>query len=330
MRDFSIIICIVIFLTLVSCTREVPYIPKDADVLLMMNAQIDAASKSHRVWLGLSKTNTVGRLENASVVCFVNGEEISRGVFDETASKSAIQSCYSFGAELHPGDIIRLSAEGAGLAAYAEVAVPDTTGRLVSVDTLYTATGIRFISTIKDDANGNNYYRMRLLVRTYLSYYYEQAWSRWYVRSDEKVIPHSDDPILDGRIGGSEGDDFFGLGGNSNHYCIFTDRLFAGSGAELTFDINETDLYHFSAERYFDSICIIPFAELSLISMDSSEYEYLSVQNILYDHDYDSSDFLESVAVPTNVTGGTGFVGVFYPSSITLRLPEKVYGSSYY
>lgn len=49
MRDFSIIICIVIFLTLVSCTREVPYIPKDADVLLMMNAQIDAASKSHRV-----------------------------------------------------------------------------------------------------------------------------------------------------------------------------------------------------------------------------------------------------------------------------------------
>ena len=63
--------------------------------------------------------------------------------------------------------------------------------------------------------------------------------------------------------------------------------------------------------------------------MDSSEYEYLSVQNILYGHDYDSSDFLESVAVPTNVTGGTGFVGVFYPSSITLRLPEKVYGSSY-
>ncbi len=329
MKDLSIITGITILLTLVSCTREVPYTPEKADVLLLMNAQIDAASSDHRVWLGLSKTNTIDKLENASVVCFVNGEEISRGVFDETASKSAIQSCYSFDAKLHPGDIIRLSAEGAGLSAYAEVTVPDTSGRLVRVDTLSTASGLRFTSGIRDDAKENNYYRLRLLVRSYLSYYYEQAWSRWYIHSDEKVIPHSDDPILDGRIGGSEGDDFFGLGGSSNHYCVFTDRLFAGSGAELTFEMNDADLYRFTTEQYFDSIYIIPFAELSLISMDSSEYEYLSVQNILYDNDYDSSDFLESVAVPTNVTGGTGFVGVFYPSSITIRLPEKMYGSSY-
>ena len=61
------------FLCIVACTKEVPYIPDNADDLLLMNAQIDAATSSHCVWLGLSKTSTIDRLEDASVVCFVNG-----------------------------------------------------------------------------------------------------------------------------------------------------------------------------------------------------------------------------------------------------------------
>ena len=291
-----------------------------------MNAQIDAAMTSHKVWLGLSKTTTIGRLDNATVICFVNGEEVSRGIFDEMASVSAIQSCYSFEAELHPGDIIRLSAERAELSAYAEVTVPNISGRLLGVDTLSTATGMRFISRIQDDASENNLYRIRLVVNTSLSYYYDGRWSRWYEHSDEKVIEHSNDPILDSRIGGSEGDDFFGIGGNSNHYCIFTDRLFAESSAELAFTVDYTDLYRVFAEQYFDHVLVIPSAKISLISMDRSEYDYLSIQNVLYDNDYDASDFLEPVTVPTNVIGGTGFVGVFYPSSINIRLPERIYG----
>jgi hypothetical protein len=314
------------FLCIVACTKEVPYIPDNADDLLLMNAQIDAATSSHCVWLGLSKTSTIDRLEDASVVCFVNGEEVSRGVFDKTASESAIQSCYSFNAELHPGDVIRLSADVAGLSAFAEVTVPDTTGRMLRLDTLSTTTGMRFISQFLDNAPENNFYRLRLKVRSFQSYYYEGIWSRWYAHSDEKVIEHSNDPILDNRIGGSDGDDFFGIGGSSNHYCIFTDRLFAESGADLAFTVDDADLYQVFAEQYFDKLRVIPFVEVSLISMDRAEYDYLSIQNVLYDNDYDTSDFLEPVTVPTNVMGGTGFVGVYNPSSIIIRLPEKVYG----
>ena len=191
------IIQFVVFLCAVACTKEVPHTPDDTDNLLLMNAQIDAAMTSHKVWLGLSKTTTIGRLDNATVICFVNGEEVSRGIFDEMASVSAIQSCYSFEAELHPGDIIRLSAERAELSAYAEVTVPNISGRLLGVDTLSTATGMRFISRIQDDASENNLYRIRLVVNTSLSYYYDGRWSRWYEHSDEKVIEHSNDPILD-------------------------------------------------------------------------------------------------------------------------------------
>ena len=145
-------------------------------------------------------------------------------------------------------------------------------------------------------------------------------------KCDEKVIEHSNDPILDNRIGGSDGDDFFGIGGSSNHYCIFTDRLFAESGADLAFTVDDADLYQVFAEQYFDKLRVLPFVEVSLISMDRAEYDYLSIQNVLYDNDYDTSDFLEPVTVPTNVMGGTGFVGVYNPSSIIIRLPEKVYG----
>ena len=48
----------------------------------------------------------------------------------------------------------------------------------------------------------------------------------------------------------------------------------------------------------------------------------MTIQNLLYDNDYDSSDMLEPVTVPTNVMDGTGFVGVFLPSTISIRLPD--------
>ena len=64
--------------------------------------------------------------------------------------------------------------------------------------------------------------------------------------------------------------------------------------------------------------------------MGREEYDYLSIQNVLYDNDYDSSDMLEPVTVPTNVVDGTGFVGVYLPSTISIRLPDIEVGGMVY
>ena len=325
MRRITSAIYVLILVT--SCTREVPYLPDNARDFLLMNAQIDASEKSHSVWLGVSKTSTIDKMEDASIICLVNGEEVATATFDEAASMDKIQSCYRFDAELKPGDTVRISAQGQGLSAFAETTVPDTCGRLIMVDTLSANGKMHFSAFIRDEADGLNYYRLRVKVHNYQAYYYEGAWSRWYYHSEEKTISHTNDPILNGRIGGTEGDDFFGIGGNSNHYCTFTDRLFSNSSAIVEFDVDTNELYQIYADQYFDSLITIPYVEISILSINSEEFNYLNLQNILFDNDYDTSDLLEPISLPANVIGGTGFVGVFYPSSITLQLPQKRFGN---
>ena len=308
-----------IILCAISCTREVPYIPEDSADRLILNAQIDASEENHKAWIGVSRTSTIAKLNDATLVCTVNGKKVSQGVFDEDLSRNAVQSCYLFDAELHPGDVVRLSANGAGLSAYAEVTVPDTTGRLLAVDMQNKGSTVRFTAHVKDEDAENNYYRIRLRTASSQSYFIGGSWSPWYEQNVEEDIVHRNDPILDGRIGGSVGDDFYGIGDNTNHYCIFTDKSFSGTEAEISFTANNG----ISAGEHYDDFRAVIDANVSLISMDQAEFEYLGILNVLYDNDYDSSGLLEPVTLPVNVVDGTGFVSAFMPSTISLRLLEK-------
>ena len=305
-----------------SCTREVLYTPEDAEDKLILNAQIDASAEHHMAWIGISKTSTIAKVPDATLTCSVNGKDVSMGVLDESLSERSVQSCYQFDAELHPGDIVRLAAKGAGLSAYAEVSVPDTTGRMLAVDTLRTDSGMRFTAHVRDYATDRNYYRIRLVTKTSQTYLYSGEWSSWEDHALEVAVTHKNDPILDGRIGSSEGDDFFGLGSSSNLHCIFTDRLFAEGNADIIFTVDDRELSRVYVNRYYDQLRATCSASVSLISMDLAEYEYLNIQNILYDNGYDASDLLEPVTVPTNVVDGTGFVGIFMPSTVDVKLPD--------
>ena len=326
----KLVIHIAILLGALSCTREVPYIPEDTADRLILNAQIDASEGNHKAWVGISKTSTIAKLDDATLVCSVNGKEVSQGAFDEMLSRNAVQSCYLFDALLHPGDVVRLTARGSGLSAYAEVTVPDTTGRLMAVDTLSNGFTMHFTAHVKDNNVQGNYYRIAVKAKTLQSYYDGASWSPWYEQSSERPVNHSNDPILDGRIGGSIGDDFYGIGNNSNHYCVFTDKLFPESDADIRFSVEDHELRKIFADRYYESLKVICYANISLVSMGREEYDYLSIQNVLYDNDYDSSDMLEPVTVPTNVVDGTGFVGVYLPSTISIRLPDIEVGGMVY
>ena len=309
-----------IVLCALSCTREVPYIPEEAADRLILNAQIDASGESHKAWIGVSKTSTITKLDGATLSCSVNGKLVSQGSFDEDLSRNAVQSCFLFDAELHPGDVVRLSANGAGLSAYAEVTVPDTTGRLLGVDMRKMDSALEFTAHVKDDDAGRNYYRIRLQTASYQSFFIGHGWSPWDTHIVEEDLTHRNDPILDERIGGSIGDDFYGIGNNTNHYCVFTDKSFAGAEAEISFSINKW----ISEDDFYGNSRVVIDEDVSLVSMDQAEFDYLSILNVLYDNSFESYGMLEPITVPSNVVGGTGFVGVFLPSTVSIRLLEKL------
>lgn len=320
-RKIAIIYCMSILAC--ACIKEVTCIPEKTDNVLIINAQLDASEKHHKVWIGLSSTSSVLIMDNAHVVCSINGEEASVGVYDEKASK--VQGCYLIDAELKSGDIVRISAECGKYSAYAEVVVPDITGTLLQVDTLSTDKGMRFTAKIKDESPQQNYYRLRLKNRLFQTYFYDNDWSRWYEHATENKLHHKDDPILDSRIGGSTGDDFFGVGSSTNHYCIFTDRFFNQTSTEIKVSVSNSELYKIYADQYFDKLIALPFVELSLQSISQEEYDYLSVLNVLYDCNYDVENMLEIVSPPSNVIGGMGFVGILSSSTIPIELPRRTF-----
>ena len=52
--------------------------------------------------------------------------------------------------------------------------------------------------------------------------------------------------------------------------------------------------------------------EVSLLSFDNELYDYYSVLNLIY-------DAYSGFSLPSNVSGGKGFVGIFIPSTIVLE-----------
>lgn len=178
---------------------------------------------------------------------------------------------------------------------------------------------VQFTAHIKDGKPERNYYRIRLKTVSSRSYFFDGCRSPWYEQTVEEDIVHRNDPILSGHVGGSVGDDFYGIGDNTDHYSIFTDKTFAGTEAKISFTANN----RISTGEYYDDFRAVIDTIVSLLSISQAEFEYLSILNVLYGNEYDSSGMLEPVTLPVNVVNGTGFVSVFMPSTISPRLLEK-------
>lgn len=314
---------IVIASSLVACVREETFISEGVDEMIILNAQIDASQTTHYAYLGVSDASVVRRLEGAVLTCYVNDEVVSEAEEQENKMGEKIQVLYKFEAELKPGDRVRLEAEADGAKVYAEVVVPDTTGRMVKVDTTTFGAEMHFNVTVRNEAEDRGFYRLRLRMRSFVAYYYEGAWSRWYESIGEKKLSHKNDPILDARLGSSDGDEFFGFGIDSNHYCLFSDKRFSDRVARIDVSIPLQELNLVATDQYYDMLMIVQEAQLAVLSMDREEYDYLSILNILLEDDYDIEGMLEPVSILSNVVGGTGFVGIFIPSTIEVRLPDR-------
>ncbi len=179
---------IVAALLLTGCENEIPYNPGNRKPLIVMNALLDAGSTENFVYLHLSEGYNIGRVNQATLSLYVNGQlteepqpmtpqEIYEGLSEENYGKDVYEQIiknikfkkFRLRTNFHPGDRIRLeaTAEEGEYRVSSEVIVPQPIQK-IQVDTCISKIlqwssmrNYRKIEvTLHDLPNEKNYYRL--------------------------------------------------------------------------------------------------------------------------------------------------------------------------
>lgn len=258
-------------------------------------------------------------------------------------------------APLHPGDNIRLeaTAENGKYHVYSEVTVPqpveslhaDTCSaylRVYNRQELYR----QFNITLQDRPNEKNYYRLEIL--NDFSYRCEwkeylkdengdfirveqgDSWDWAYITKDTlitdrqtELISREDVILTDGHPTSSDDDENEMFPTIKNKYNIFTDNRFSNSSATLkVYTLPYT--YYYPMEKNYHRIYRNHTITIRLLSLSEAEHRYFRALNCLDDDDYDEA-LMEPISLPSNVTGGLGFVGVCSETQYVIELPELIW-----
>lgn len=293
-----------------------------------------------------------GQAETAEAI---SPEEYYKNVknkYDEESFKYIVENMrfkpFRLTASFHPGDHIRLEATGENgkYRANAEVIVPQPVESL-HVDTCLTYRRKynrmepyrQYKITLQDRPDEKNYYRLDIQNRYNIRARYpvpsydengnletdENGYPYVYYRdttfnyTDYEVINREDIILTDGHVTSSDDEEENELFPTiNNKYNIFTDNQFSNSQTTLkvytTYKINDLPGYDYVRSSQ-QSITV------RLLSLTEDEYRYLKALNYLEDEDYDET-LMEPVCLPSNVTGGLGFVGVCSETKVTIKIPE--------
>lgn len=183
-----LIIYIVTALLLTGCENEISYNSRNQKPLIVMNALLDAGSTENFVYLHLSEGYSIGRINQATLSLYVNGQlteepqpmtpqEIYEGLSEENYGKDVYEQIiknikfkkFRLRTTFHPGDRIRLeaTAEEGEYRVSSEVIVPQPV-QSIKVDTCISKIlqwssmrDYRKIEvTLHDLPNAKNYYRL--------------------------------------------------------------------------------------------------------------------------------------------------------------------------
>ena len=279
-----------------------------------------------------------------------------KGSWDQNSYESILKNIkfkkFRLTTALHPGDNIRLEAmaENGLYHVSAEVIVPHPVESL-HVDTclsylrVYNGQALyrQFKITLHDRPNEKNYYRLEVLNDiSYRCEYREYAKDEngnliesengydWvYTMKDTLITEHQteiinrEDVILtDGHPTSYDDEENEMFPTIKNKYNIFTDNRFSNSSATLKVYTNPFDDF-FTPDIYYNRIHRNHTITVRILRLSEAEYRYLRALNALSDDDYDEA-LMEPVSLPSNVTGGLGFVGIFSGTEYVMKLPEKI------
>ena len=316
---------------LAGCLNDMPYTPEDTEPQLVMNALLTVGEDSHEVWLGLSKPGCVDTLTGvASVHCHING---SVGVNAIEAPGQQRLRRFVFSAPFSPGDEILLEAFAGRRKARATVTVPQVPV-LKSIDTLTVGDSasrqLAFRIGISDSTPGADYYSLGIFSVAQLELFYKDTPVGTVQSRSRCSMDTGDDLILSEEgIAAANMDSIFEFG-TPNYYGAFFDSQFDCSSAVLKPKVSTRDMdwWLFGEAPVFDSIYVHPSLRVELSHISVRHYYYLKALNSIKGG---SSDLvLEEVAVPDNVEGGLGFVGISNTVASDLDLAPYGYSTYYY
>lgn len=316
---------VVLFLPfLLSCENEIPFKVSENQPKLIVNALINANKTENEIRLALTGNKSTSPVTDGEINIYINDKpaETIRPVVVENNFRKEVR--YISYLQYSEGDQVRLevsTADGLHLTK-TELTIPHSI-RIEKIDTATVSIYnrgeyLRIRTTFTDNPSTKDFYR--IAVSKELTYHgLSNVTGRDTVVIElisSNLLIREDVVLTEGKPGTTEDTDDSPIPVYENIYAIFDDSRLSGSYTMTTsLPFYGYYGYHqdFKAERISMDVVV------RLISLTEAEYYYLRALNV-----YDSIDYDEMlsppVRFPTNVTGGTGIVGVSVESSQKFNL----------
>ena len=334
-------------LVTVSCENTVDTLwVHENKAILVLNAQLFQDDTIHRIQVGCSREDDCETVDNATVTyCINDGETIvAEPVYvtdiDTNGEPKTSFNGYGFTTHLSPGDEIFLQASRATLTVSGTIKVPESGATITSMDTsiiyvpdrsLITPAGFlptrQYAITVADKIGEKNYY----LLRSGDIFYRLDTEGR---KVDSYSCGSRIDTSFEQLLHSADNlDNIIGIADivDSNKYDIFTDEMFT----DTTYTLKVVDRLYTMSYPYRgvawdnfwkgfetgDLYGLDRYFKVYTISFD--EYIYLTALSssgiVLLD------DLKEPVVLPSNTTGGIGFITAATPSVWIIHFPTQQY-----
>ena len=311
---------------------------------LSLHGYLSADSAVNHLVVGMTGVDQATIVHQAHVEVYVNGE------FREKCKADGDTRRYLITTTFHPGDRVRIevATTDGKRQAFVEETVPQPVGGIKGVKaqlveehkflseygyTDETADAFELRLTFADNRGSTDFYRLAApLVMALREHYYVDPEGDYNEDVDSIVVPVTfdctQDPILmeGNTIKPSSDLDMPTVGNVINRYGVFTDKLFCDNEASLCvylplrFNLSSAGMYDYGTVF---TLLAGP-ATVAVESITESEYYYLKALNTSESETYeDNHDLSGPIRLPSNVHGGTGFVGFRASRSVECLLVKS-------
>jgi len=248
--------------------------------------------------------------------------------------------------QFRPGDQVKIEAVRGNDHAYAEVVVPEAPKVLsVTPEKIYVRQYediypcISFAVRLEDRPGTDDYFRIGMGSDVRQTFHFRDE-AGVTLRPDTTLFYGRDfrpeigrDPILnDGYTFENFENDFFADFNATNTARIFSDRLFSGSECTVKPFADSSEFtprfYNWTAYAPDGEMCSSsgfeadPTAVVKVMAISRMHYAYYKALNNGEVFGFDTNPIVEPVALPSNVEGGLGFVGIASTASVRVEMPR--------
>lgn len=335
MKKLSIL---VFLLAAVSCETPLFIDPVGPEQMLVLQARLLTSDTLHTVYASYSTHDSLSRATDLTVSCYVNGVRVAETSWASTPEGNyhtkQIASAYRFKADIHPGDSVRIEAEGPKEKAVAKVKalnalhVPEVSMEKISKqdNNGRESSCFRFTIRVQDEPGQRNWYRMACSSKQVMEWYApgqhfygieEDGWIVDWEREAFIQVDNTRDPLLN--PGGQISDEHQYQG---NEYNFFTDELFEDKSTVLTLDAYALDYFLLYSGWQSTSVDGIMYNQHRVYHTAYFDLQNMSREDFIYNRllgmhhfslggvNFIERFFSEDIALPQNVEGGLGFVTV--------------------